>query len=487
MAVRIIGCRLAVSSGFGADLGGEHDLAFADDGLGVVALHPTARGLEVARVGVGDVDLARRLRAERIGLDVVARADHPPRPVAGDPGRMPGGMLGDDVAFECPVLFQPSLALDQAFVAVARDRLGLRGALGLQRLFGLAQHLATIAARAQTLGELVAARLAEQLVLGRVDARRLLQDLLRDLLIAARRVMRRRRGDLRAVHRDDADLDQAAARAERQHLAEQLRDRRLMANPEPRDRRVIRRVVRRDHAEGDVVAAAPLDRPRGPDTDRVGVDEQRHHHRRIVRRPTPTIIAITRIERRQVHLADGVEHEPREVALGQPLAQARRQQQLLLAITRDEVLRHHRMVLTTADRPGVCATPSAESSTHMPTSECRSQAWLRVSPAAFARSACEERDSIGVVESPEARFYPSDRSEYWLAAVARLDPDGASRRRFRRSSAWYLLDLVARKSNYITRVRSAVTGRFVKRSRAKTSPRTTVTARFRRSPRKKKR
>jgi hypothetical protein len=46
---------------------------------------------------------------------------------------------------------------------------------------------------------------------------------------------------------------------------------------------------------------------------------------------------------------------------------------------------------------------------------------------------------------------------------------------------------MARNSNYITRLRSAVTGRFVKSSRAKTSPRTTVTERFRRSPRKKKR
>jgi hypothetical protein len=44
---------------------------------------------------------------------------------------------------------------------------------------------------------------------------------------------------------------------------------------------------------------------------------------------------------------------------------------------------------------------------------------------------------------------------------------------------------MARKSNYFTRVRSEVTGRFVKRGRAKTSPRTTVTERFRRSTGKK--
>jgi len=52
---------------------------------------------------------------------------------------------------------------------------------------------------------------------------------------------------------------------------------------------------------------------------------------------------------RQVHLGDGVEHEPREVLLRQLLTQARRQQQLLLTITRDEVLRHHRIVLSPPD------------------------------------------------------------------------------------------------------------------------------------------
>ena len=46
---------------------------------------------------------------------------------------------------------------------------------------------------------------------------------------------------------------------------------------------------------------------------------------------------------------DGVEDEPREMVLGQPLAQARRQQQLLLAIAPDEVLRHPDMVFSPPD------------------------------------------------------------------------------------------------------------------------------------------
>ena len=61
-------------------------------------------------------------------------------------------------------------------------------------------------------------------------------------------------------------------------------------------------------------------------------------------------------ERGQIELADRVDHEPREVVLGQPLAQARRQQQLLLAITREEVLRHTGIVLIRSDGSALCAT-----------------------------------------------------------------------------------------------------------------------------------
>src|SRR3954454_23979430 len=50
----------------------------------------------------------------------------------------------------------------------------------------------------------------------------------------------------------------------------------------------------------------------------------------IVRRAAPTIVAIAGTKRGEVHLGDGVEHEPRQVPLGPPFAQARRQQPLLL-------------------------------------------------------------------------------------------------------------------------------------------------------------
>jgi hypothetical protein len=256
-----------------------------------------------------------------------------------------------------PVLAQPPPALDQPLAAIARDALRPRGPLGVQRLLGLAEHLATITARAQPLGQLIAARLAEQLVLGGVDARGLLEDLPGDLLIGARRVMRGRRGDLRAVDRDDADVHQSAARAQRQDLTEQLGDRRLVADAEARDRRVIRRPVGGDHAEGDVVMTAPLDRARRAHTDRVGVDEQRDHHLRIVRRATPPVVALARVERAQVHLRSAVASSTNHARCSSGSHSRRLGGNTAPApITRDEVLRHHRMALTAADRPGLCDT-----------------------------------------------------------------------------------------------------------------------------------
>ena len=50
----------------------------------------------------------------------------------------------------------------------------------------------------------------------------------------------------------------------------------------------------------------------------------------------------------------------------------------------------------------------------------------------------------------------------------------------------YSAGMAKRKSSTITRVRSAVTGRFVPSSRAKSSPRETITERFRRPSSKKR-
>jgi hypothetical protein len=113
-----------------------------------------------------------------------------------------------------------------------------------------------------------------------------------------------------------------------------------MPNPKTRDRRVIGNLVGADHPESDILATAPLNRSRGPLSDRIGEEQERDHHRRLVRRAPPPIGAIRAIEVAQIHHPHRVEHEPREMIFSQPLPQAWRQQQLLLTITRQEVLSH---------------------------------------------------------------------------------------------------------------------------------------------------
>jgi hypothetical protein len=119
---------------------------------------------------------------------------------------------------------------------------------------------------------------------------------------------------------------------------------------------VSRRPVGADHARGDVLDTPRLDPPRRPLPNRVGIEEQRDHHRRIVRRPTKSVDAIDRRERRQIHRRDSVDHKPRQMVLRQPLTQARRQQELPLAVAHDEVRRHAEIVLTGADGTPIYAT-----------------------------------------------------------------------------------------------------------------------------------
>jgi hypothetical protein len=55
------------------------------------------------------------------------------------------------------------------------------------------------------------------------------------------------------------------------------------------------------------------------------------------------------IKRLEIHLGDGIDDKPREVPLGQPLTNIRRQEKRLLAITCDEALAHRDMVLSPPD------------------------------------------------------------------------------------------------------------------------------------------
>jgi hypothetical protein len=134
----------------------------------------------------------------------------------------------------------------------------------------------------------------------------------------------------------------------------------LVTDAEPRDRGVIGHLVAGDHPKRDVVAATPLDPARRAHPDRIRINEQGNHHLRIVRRGTPPVAAIGPIERIEIQLRHRLQHEPRQMVLGQPLPQRRRQQQLLITITRDEVLGHAGIVQTPPDSPGLCDTLRAK-------------------------------------------------------------------------------------------------------------------------------
>jgi hypothetical protein len=122
-----------------------------------------------------------------------------------------------------------------------------------------------------------------------------------------------------------------------------------MASEKPGDRRVIWHHVHGDHPIGDIVSTVPLDPPSRPLVRRIGVEHQRNHHRRLIRRATMPIGAIGVIERRQLQRLHAIQQEPRKVIPRQPVPQRRRQQQLLIPITRQEVLRHAVIVLNPPD------------------------------------------------------------------------------------------------------------------------------------------
>src|SRR5713226_8461423 len=70
-----------------------------------------------------------------------------------------------------------------------------------------------------------------------------------------------------------------------------------------------------------------------------------------MRRTPMTIGTIGTKERRDIHLVNGRKDEPRKVIFRQPLPQVRRQQQLLIPITSNEVLGHADILLNPPDNP----------------------------------------------------------------------------------------------------------------------------------------
>ena len=246
-----------------------------------------------------------------------------------------------------------------------RHRLRIRGTLRLEPLLCFAQPRAAPRRGRKFRRQLVTSPIPVELVLSRVNRLGLLEDLARKLLVIAVRVMRRVRMHLRPIDREHPDPRQTGVRAQRQDLAEEASDRVLVTLTKARDRRVIGALVRHDHAIGDILDALALDHPRRTLPTAIGVEQQRDHHLRIVRRAAHTIRVVGPIERVQIHVLDRRQQEPREMTRRQPIPQIRRKQQLLITIKGNEVLGHPGIVLNPPDTTNY-ATATARCDTLVP-------------------------------------------------------------------------------------------------------------------------
>src|SRR5213076_857892 len=112
------------------------------------------------------------------------------------------------------------------------------------------------------------------------------------------------------------------------------------------------------------------------------------HHRRLVRRPAVTISPIRAIERRQIHLTHGIDHEPRQMIPRKPIPHVRRQKKPLLTPTLNEVLRHTEIMLNMPDRTSLCDTLSSQQQYQARKSRARTPGWR---PTGHQRVATCER------------------------------------------------------------------------------------------------
>jgi hypothetical protein len=95
-----------------------------------------------------------------------------------------------------------------------------------------------------------------------------------------------------------------------------------------------------DHPVAHIAHAPPLDHPAGPLTLAVPIQQQRHHHLRVERRPAMAVGQIAAPEPAQVQRGHHIEHDEHQIVPGQPLAHVHRQQQRLITLREKEILRH---------------------------------------------------------------------------------------------------------------------------------------------------
>jgi hypothetical protein len=295
------------------ELGGNHDLVLGNHRLGVVALDGAVAGVQEAAVGVGGV-------GGRVGVEGLLR------PALELAGLAALGQCGRGVGGNAlPVGLLP------------------RGGLGLQLRLGLAQPRQPVGLAGQCGRQLVAAGVTEQPILALVGLGGLpedLGDLGLKLGVGAVGLVGGVAGQLGAIQRDRADLDHASGSAQLQRGDQEAGQRLLVAGAEPGDGDVVGGLVGGQDAEGDVLLAAAFDLAGGAHPQAVAIQQHAEQGLGVVGGVAVPVVAVLPVERVEVELVCDVEDEPGEVALGEPVAQVRGQEEGLVAVAAQEGIGH---------------------------------------------------------------------------------------------------------------------------------------------------
>jgi len=148
------------------------------------------------------------------------------------------------------------------------------------------------------------------------------------------------RADLGAVQGHVAQPHQASPPTQGQHLLKQGAQRRQMAAPKRGDGAEVWSLQRRDRHEVHPLLAGPRDAARGVDPLAVGVQQQRCHHDRVVRR-IAALLVVRLDDRRQIQfLGHRVPYEVRQMVRRHEVQHRGRQQQLLLDVPLAKGLSH---------------------------------------------------------------------------------------------------------------------------------------------------
>ena len=118
--------------------------------------------------------------------------------------------------------------------------------------------------------------------------------------------------------------------AQLEHLQEQRRQRCKMAAAELRDGAEVGRIQRHNRHEVDTLDARLGDPARGVDADRIGIEQQRHHHGGVIGR-LALLALVARHDRRKIKLLRDQRHyQARKMARRHKVMHRWRQQKSLI-------------------------------------------------------------------------------------------------------------------------------------------------------------